>query len=341
MPGTPLIRLRPPFLIFLGDATDDTYAKTGFGLVHWRKDTVIGQLRFPGCSVDLGVPERTVAEAIRAGAGSLVLGVAPAGGRIPERWWSVIEEAAAGGLDVVSGLHERLNDRPSAVGRARQAGVELVDLRVPPPGIEVGSHRKRSGRRLLTVGTDCAVGKKYTALALTDALLRAGVQATFRATGQTGILLAGSGIAVDAVVADFLSGAAELISPDNDPRHWDVIEGQGSLFHPGYAGVSLGLLHGSQPDAFVVCHEANRGLSYEGHELPSIAECIAQTLVMGRMTNPGIRCVGISINTSRLSPSARIAYLGCLEEQMGLPCIDPMIEGCERIAGRLLDASVD
>ena len=120
------------------------------------------------------------------------------------------------------------------------------------------SGRKRSGKRVLTVGTDCAQGKKYTALALAKNLQSRGVDASFRATGQTGIMISGEGIAVDAVIADFVAGAAEQLSPDNAPDHWDVIEGQGSLFHPAYAGVTLGLLHGSQPDAIVLCHDPSR-----------------------------------------------------------------------------------
>src|SRR5262249_26969628 len=138
------------------------------------------------------------------------------------------------------------------------SGARLVDVRVPPTNLPVGSGRKRTGMRLLTVGTDCAVGKKYSALAITRELQRRGLKGTFWATGATGIMIAGGGLPVDAAVCDFTAGAAEVLSPDNDADHWDVIEGQGSLFHPGYAGVTLGLLHGSQPDAIVVCHEAGR-----------------------------------------------------------------------------------
>ncbi len=186
---------------------------------------------------------------------------------------------------------------------------------------------------MLTVGTDCAIGKKYSALALDRAMREAGMNSTFRATGQTGIMIAGEGMPIDAVVADFISGAAECLSPDNDPEHWDVIEGQGSLFHPGYSGVSLGLLHGSQPDAFVVCHDATRThvSGWEHYALPSVAECIELHVTAGRRTNPAIRCVGISVNTSGLPTSERQGWLGDLEAETGLPCVDPLIEGCGAI----------
>jgi uncharacterized NAD-dependent epimerase/dehydratase family protein len=219
------------------------------------------------------------------------------------------------------------------VEAAKASGARLVDVRVPPKNLPVGTGKKRSGRRLLTVGTDCAIGKKYTALALDQAMREAGMDSSYRATGQTGIMIAGEGLPIDSVVADFISGAAELLSPDNDPGHWDVIEGQGSLFHPGYSGVSLGLLHGSQPDAFVVCHEATRKCvsGWEHYALPSIPECIELHVAAGRRTNPGIRCVGVSVNTSGLPRAERAEYLANLSREVGLPCVDPLIDGCAAI----------
>mgnify|MGYP003317157967 FL=1 len=152
---------------------------------------------------------------------------------------------------------------------------------------------------MLTVGTDCSVGKKYTALAIERAMRTSQMDVTFKATGQTGILIAENGIAIDAIVSDFISGAVEWLSPDNTDDHWDIIEGQGSLFHPSFAGVSLGLLHGSQPDAFVVCHEPNRA-NMRGVDapLPSIQEVIDQTIQNGILTNKKIQCIGIALNTS-------------------------------------------
>jgi len=327
------VQLNPPYLVLIGDLTDATYAKTGLGIVQWRPDLVAGQLRFPGCKVDLGVPDMTVTEALEAGVKSLIIGVAPVGGVIPDSWWASIEAAASAGLDIICGLHFKLSNFPDVVAAAAVSGARLIDVRNPPSNLPVGTGIKRSGKRILMVGTDCAIGKKYSALALAGAMREAGMNTTFRATGQTGIMLAGEGIPVDAVVADFISGAAELISPDNDDNHWDVIEGQGSLFHPGYSGVSLGLLHGSQPDAFVLCHDATRTAvsGWEHYDLPSIREAIDLHTIMGRRTNPNIRCVGISINTYQLPTTERTGYLAGLSEETGLPCVDPLIDGCGAI----------
>ena len=189
--------------------------------------------------------------------------------------------------------------------------------------------RKRTGKRLLTVGTDCALGKKYTALALEGAFRRRGVDADFRATGQTGIMIAGSGMPLDAVVADFIAGAAEVLSPDAAPQHWDVIEGQGSLFHPAYAGVSLGLLHGSQPDVLVLCHEPGRThlLGYPDFPTPSLPEAIALHVRMGALTNPQVRCAGISFNTSAMKPSEAERLMQQATRELGLPVADPMRGG--------------
>lgn len=331
------VKLHAPYLILLGEDPDPTYAKTGLGIAQWRPGMVAGQLRFPGCGADLGVPDMTVQQAVEQGVKSLVIGVAPVGGTLPEHWWSAIEEAAIGGLDIVCGLHVRLADNPRVVALAKTSGARLLDIRVPPRNLPVGTGIKRAGKRVLMVGTDCVVGKKYSALALDAAMRGAGMNATFRATGQTGIMIAGEGIPIDCVVADFVSGAAEVLTPDNAADHWDVIEGQGSLFHPGYAGVSLGLLHGSQPDAIVVCHDATRTSmsGWEHYRLPGIRECIDLHILLGQRTNPAIRCVGISVNTSGLPPAQREAYLATLTKETGLPCVDPIIDGCEKIVRQI------
>ena len=329
--------IKTPYLIFLGDVDNLTYAKTGVGIVQWRSEQVAGQLRFEGNALDLGVPDMTVQQAVAAGVKSLVIGVAPMGGSIEEPWTDVLTEATAAGLDIVSGLHTRLEAFPTVVAAARASGARLINVRIPPYNLSVGNGIKRSGKRVLMVGTDCAVGKKYTALALTESLNKQAVSATFRATGQTGMMINGNGIPIDAVVSDFVSGAAEQVSPDNAPDHWDVIEGQGSLFNPSYAGVSLGLLHGSQPDAIVVCHDAIRQtLSTCPHmPLPPIRECMELNLLCGSLTNPDIICVGISVNTSRLSDTERKLYLRRLAEDTGLPCVDSVIDGCDAIARQI------
>ncbi len=265
------------------------------------------------------------------------MGVAPTGGVLPDHWQDDLEDALNAGLDVVSGLHTRLTAFPRLVRAAEANGVRLVDVRHSSAAYPVASGRKRTGKRVLTVGTDCALGKKYTALALTHALQAQGVAATFRATGQTGIMIAGSGIAVDALVADFLAGAAEALSPDNAPGHWDVIEGQGSLFHPAYAAVTLGLLHGSQPDAIVLCHAPERLTieEYPDYPIPSLTEVIETYLRAGRLTNRGVRCVGMSINSSVLDETGWRDYRTRLENELGLPVCDPMRGGVDRLAAAL------
>lgn len=323
----------------LGDEQNPNFAKTGFGLVQWRPELIAGQLRFESSPIDLGVPDMTVLEAVQKNVGSLIIGVAPIGGIIPDTWWAVIEEAARVGIDIVSGLHIKLTDRKNLVEIAKESGANLIDIRTPPVSLPVGTGIKRPGKRLLTIGTDCASGKKYTALAIDKAMKKAGMNATFRATGQTGIMIAGEGIPIDAVKADFISGAAELVSPANEESHWDVIEGQGSLFHPGYSGVSLGLLTGSQPDAFIVCHDATRKtiLGYDHFSLPTINECIDLCVIIGKRLNPDIKCVGISVNTSGLPKDKRAKYLADLQKEIGLPCIDPLIDGCDAIINQILN----
>ena len=331
-----VISLRPPYLVFVADV-EETYAKTGFGLVYWRRELCLGQHRFGTAGADLGLPDMTPTEAAKAGAGSLIVSVAPVGGRIPDSWVGVLLEGAEAGLDIVSGLHSRLSDIPELVAAAEQTGVRLLDVRRPPAGLPVGTGKRRTGRRLLTVGTDCAVGKKYTALSIEREMLSRGFNATFRATGQTGIMIAGTGLPIDAVVSDFVSGAAELLSPDNDPDHWDIIEGQGAIFHPGYAAVSFGLILGSQPDAIIVCHEANRQeiLGWPGFSIPSMPECIERNLLEGSVTNPDIQCVGVCVNTSVLPVAERSAYLAALSAETGFPCVDPIADGCDAIVDNI------
>jgi uncharacterized NAD-dependent epimerase/dehydratase family protein len=317
-----------PYLMFLGDVADQLAAKTAQGVVDWRRDWCVGQLRLAGCKADCGLPDMSIAEAARRGARTMVVGVANAGGVLPDHWVASIVEALDAGMDVATGLHKRLGSIPAVAEAAHRSGRHLHDVRHTSRTFDTGKGVKREGRRLLTVGTDCSVGKKYTALAIEIEMTKRGMNATFRATGQTGILIAGRGVALDAVVADFIAGAAEWLTPANDPAHWDVVEGQGSLFHPSFAGVTLGLLHGAQPDAFVVCHEPTR-TTMRGvkHPLPPIGDVIERTIVEGRLTNPGIRCVGIAINTQALGEADMRAVLEQTAAQHGLPCVDPVRTG--------------
>ncbi|MBV8147355.1 MAG: DUF1611 domain-containing protein [Gammaproteobacteria bacterium] len=329
--------LRKPYLLYLGDAVLKSDCKTAFGLRDWCPDDVLGEWSHPNGRVTLGLPRLSPAQAAARGAGSIVIGVAPTGGQLPEHWQDDLQAALEAGLDAVSGLHTRLGSSPRLRAAAERRGVRLVDVRHPVRDFAVASGRKRSGKRVLTVGTDCALGKKYTALALTRALEARGLAATFRATGQTGILIAGSGIAVDALVADFLAGAAEALSPDNRADHWDVIEGQGSLYHPAYAAVTLGLLHGSQPDAIVLCHDPARRTieEYPDYPIPPLDVVIEGYLQAGRLTNRAIRCVGISINSSELSEAEWDAYRGKLARELALPVSDPLRGGVAPLAEAL------
>lgn len=330
--------MQAPYLLFLGDVEEFSAAKTAAGVNQWRRELVVAQHRLPGCAVDLGIAEMTPTEAARAGAKTMIVGVVNVGGFIPEHWVATMVDALEQGLDLAAGMHQRLNDIPAIAEARDRTGRAVHDLRQPDRGFLPGSGRKRAGKRLLTVGTDCSVGKKYTALALEAGLRARGIDADFRATGQTGIMITGRGVAIDSVVADFISGAAEWLSPDAAPDHWDVIEGQGSLFHPAYAGVTLGLIHGSQPDALVVCHEPVRthllGFDYK---VPDLRRCIDLNVAAAQLTNPEARVVGISVNTSRMEPAAIDAAIRDIEAQTGLPCSDPIRHGVDRILDVLLN----
>ena len=320
-----------PYLVFLGDTTEPIFAKTAFGLRDWAPERCIGEWSCNGGTVTTGLPRLSPRQARERGARGLVVGVANFGGVIQENWLPSLLEALQAGLDIVCGMHSRLRDVEPLRTAAERLGRRLIDVRVPPANIPVASGRKRTGKRLLTVGTDCALGKKYGALAIARAFTERAVAVDFRATGQTGILISGRGIPMDAVVSDFEAGAAEMLSPDAPPQHWDVIEGQGSLFHPSYAAVSLGLLHGSQPDVLVVCHQAGREqvLGHSDYPLPTIEETIDLNLRLGRRTNPAIRCAGVSLNTSKLEPAAARELLASEAQRLGLPVADPIRGGPE------------
>ena len=325
------LELPYPYLLFLGDATEPAYAKTAFGLRDWAPERCLAEWGCDNATVSTGLPRLSPKEARARGARGLVIGIANTGGVIDGSWVPLLVEALEAGLDIVSGLHVKLGSVPALKAAAARHGRRLIDVRTPPADIPCGTGSKRSGKRLLTVGTDCALGKKYSALAIARAFRARGQAVDFRATGQTGILISGGGMPMDAVVTDFEAGAAELLSPSADPAHWDVIEGQGSLFHPAYAAVSLGLLHGSQPDVIVVCHQPGREcvLGHPDFALPSITETIDLNLRLGSRTNPAIRCGGVSLNTSHLDLKAARELMAQESARLGLPVADPMRPGAE------------
>ncbi|MCX5577331.1 N-acetyltransferase DgcN [Kaistia terrae] len=331
------MQIATPYLLFLGDVPDALAAKTALGIVDWRPEWCLGQLRLAGCRADANIPDMTIAEAREAGVRTMIVGAVNAGGVLPDHWVASIVEALEAGFDVATGLHSRLSDNPAIRDAAARSGGKLHDVRHSTQRFATGKGTKRSGLRLLTVGTDCSVGKKYTALALERGMRAAGLDADFRATGQTGVFISGRGVAIDAVVADFISGAVEWLSPEAETNHWDLIEGQGSLFHPSFAGVTLGLLHGAQPDAFVVCHEPTR-ITMRGveHPLPSIQQVIDLTIACGRLTNPVIRCVGIAINTQALDDEAARKVLDAAASEHGIPAVDPIRTGVGPIVDRIL-----
>ncbi|MEC7965636.1 MAG: N-acetyltransferase DgcN [Pseudomonadota bacterium] len=328
--------IKTPYLLFLGDAPDQLAAKVAQGIKDWRPEFAVGQYRMDGCKADMGLPDMTLEEAKAAGAKTLVIGVANRGGVISQAWKKVLVTALEEGFDLASGLHNLLKDEEDLVAVAKATGQELHDVRVPEVDYPIANGKKRTGKRLLAVGTDCSVGKMYTALCMEKEMRERGMKASFRATGQTGILITGDGVPLDAVIADFMAGSIEYITPNNDADHWDIIEGQGSLFHVSYSGVTMALIHGGQPDALVVCHEPTRDhmRGLPDYQLPSLESVRDMALSLAKVANPDCQVVGYSINTQNMPEDEAKAYCAKVEAELGLPATDPFRFG----AGKLVDA---
>jgi uncharacterized NAD-dependent epimerase/dehydratase family protein len=320
-----MMNIKPPYLLFIGDAVDPLCIKMARSAADWCPELCVGEFTLPGCTVTTGLPDMNIAQAAQLGAKSFVLGFANSGGTLDPAWIPAILEALDAGLDIISGLHDKLKDVDAIVSKAALLNRQLIDIRHPNEKFRTGTGTKRSGKRILTVGTDCSVGKMYTSLSLKEAMLRRNISCTFRATGQCGILISGSGVAIDCVVSDFISGAVESLAPDNQQKHWDIIEGQGSLSHPAFAGVSLGLLHGAQPDALVICHAFGRdhirGLPH--YTLPSLERTIELNESAAKLTNQNAKVVGVSVNSSALNEQEALQSCAELSERLGLPVIDP------------------
>lgn len=325
-----------PYLLFLGDAPDQLAAKVAQGIRDWRPKNVVGQFRMEGCQADVKVVDMDLESAKAAGAKTLVVGIANQGGYISSRWKRVLTDALVEGFDLASGLHNLLRDEPDLVAVAHEHGRTLHDVRIPSVKYPIANGKKRSGKRCLAVGTDCSAGKMYTSLAMDKEMKARGLKSSFRATGQTGILITGDGVPLDAVIADFMAGAVEYLTPDNDDDHWDMIEGQGSLFHVSFSGVTMALVHGGQPDALILSHEPTRkhmrGLPH--YPIPSLEALRDTALPLARMVNPKAEVVGISVNTAALGEDEALQCLADIEKRMGLPTVDPFRQG----AGRLCDA---
>ncbi|MEI4487980.1 N-acetyltransferase DgcN [Frigidibacter sp. MR17.14] len=328
--------IETPYLLFLGDAPDALAAKVAQGIKDWRPEFAVGQFRMAGCKADLGLKDMSLAEAKAAGAKTLVVGVANRGGIISDPWIAVLTEALELGYDLASGLHNLLRDEPALVAAAEANGRMLHDVRVPAVDYPIANGKKRRGKRMLAVGTDCSVGKMYTALCVEKEMRARGMKADFRATGQTGILITGDGVPLDAVIADFMAGSIEYLTPDAEDDHWDLIEGQGSLYHVSYSGVTLALVHGGQPDALVICHEPTRAhmRGLPGYQLPSLEQVRDAALMLARVGNPACVVTGVSINTQHMAEAEAKAYLAEVEARMGVPATDPFRFG----AGVLVDA---
>jgi len=331
--------IQTPYLLFLGDAPDQLAAKVAQGIKDWRPENAVAQYRMDGCNADLGIVDMTLAQARDAGAKTLVIGVANRGGIISAAWKAVLIEAIEMGYDLASGLHNLLNDETDLVAAAEKHGRTLFDVRIPTVDYPIANGKKRSGKRCLAVGTDCSVGKMYTALAMDKTMRERGMKSTFRATGQTGILITGDGVPLDAVIADFMAGSVEYLTPDNDDDHWDLIEGQGSLFHVSYSGVTMALVHGGQPDALILCHEPTRphmrGLP--DYTPPSLEQVRDVALTLARVGNPACQVVGVSVNTQHMSDADARAYLAQVETDMGLPATDPFRYGADKLVDALAE----
>ena len=328
--------IQTPYLLFLGDAPDQLAAKVAQGIKDWRPENAVGQFRMAGCGADLKITDMTLEEGLAAGAKTLVIGVANRGGVISEAWKEVLVQALNMGYDIASGLHNLLRDENDLMAAARVNGRTLFDVRIPSVAYPIANGKKRAGKRCLAVGTDCSVGKMYTGLAIDAEMQKRGMKSTFRPTGQTGILITGGGVPLDAVIADFMAGAVEYLTPDNDTDHWDHIEGQGSLFHVSYSGVTMALIHGGQPDAIILAHEPTRTTmrGLPDYELPTLEALRDLVLPIARVANPDVKIVGISVNTQHLNDAECETYLADVEARMGLPAVDPFRQG----AARLVDA---
>ena len=279
-------------------------------------------------------------ETLKYSPNALLIGIAPIGGDLPDEWRPIVLDAIGEGLDIVSGLHAFLNDDNEFAAAARANKVEIIDLRKPPADLAVSEDRwrERSSYVLLTVGTDVAIGKMTTLIQLIDFFNKSTLNSVFIATGQTGLLFTDRGVCVDAVKSDFIAGSieSEIMKVDQD-FDLQLIEGQGSLFHQGYSGVTLGLIHGSMPDGIIMCHEPSRKVNDYGTNLPTLTEAIELHKAVIKPFRE-IDVIGVSLDTSELSEDAARIVIKDAEEETGLQADDPVRFGPDKLGGAILDA---
>ncbi len=326
-----------------GYSDDPHYGKTARGVIRYRPEEVVAILdsERAGETYDDFPIVGTVDEALAFGPSAALVGVATQGGRFPPTWRSLLEQCIASGLDVESGLHEFIGDDPELSRLAALHGVELRDLRKPPAGLSVptGENLTHDSRVVLTVGSDCAIGKMTVSLELDAETRRRGVESRFVPTGQTGIAIAGWGISVDAVIADFLAGAAEMLVLEGRDRGGELlwVEGQGSLLHPAYSGVTLGLIHGSAPHAMVLCHLVGQQVVDEDERfpMPSLSALVELHERASLLARPA-KVLAIALNTRDVDEDAARAAIAAAEAETGLPADDPVRFGSARIADAVL-----
>ena len=328
-----------------GFSDDAHYGKTAHGVIRYRPEEVVAILdsKRAGKTHEGGFPVvGTVLEALAYEPNTALVGVATQGGRFPPEWREVLKECIKRGLNIENGLHEFVTDDPELSELAALHGVTLRDLRKPPGGLNVptGENLTHDSKVVLTVGSDCAIGKMTVALELDAETRRRGIRSEFVPTGQTGIAIAGWGISVDAVVADFLAGSAETLVIEGRDRGGELlwVEGQGSLLHPAYSGVTLGLLHGSAPHALVLCHQVGQEIvdHDERFPMPSLSRLVDLYERSSLIARPA-KVVAIALNSRNVDDEGAHAAIAAAEAETGLPADDPVRFGSERIVAAVLD----
>jgi uncharacterized NAD-dependent epimerase/dehydratase family protein len=335
---------RPRRLLILaeGRSGDPHYGKTARGVLRYRPQDVVAVLDSESNATELeGFPlVRTVEESQRLEPTTALVGVATQGGRFPPAWRNLLKDCIRAGLDVENGLHEFISTDDELAALAREHSVELRDLRMPPPGLNVptGANLTHGATTILTVGSDCAIGKMTVSLELDREARRRGWRSEFVPTGQTGIAIAGWGISVDAVVADFIAGAAEQLVLEGVARGGEVlfVEGQGSLLHPGYSGVTLGLIHGAAPHVYVLCHKAGERFVDENElfPIPPLSELADLHERMSLIARPA-RVAAVALNTRDLDEEAARRAVAETEAETGLPADDPVRFGAGKLVTSL------